>query len=57
MEIQNLLNTAKAILRQVYSNTSLLQETRKSQINNLTPHLKELPKGKHKSKVSRRKEK
>ena len=57
MEIQNLLNTAKAILRQVYRNTSLLQETRKSQINNLIPRLKELPKGKQKSKVSRRKEK
>ena len=30
--------------REVYSYTSLLQETRKSQINNLALHLKELEK-------------
>ena len=43
--------------REVYSNTSLPQETRKSQINNLTLHLKELEKEEQtKPKVSRRKE-
>ena len=43
--------------REVYSNTVLPQETRKSQINNLTLHLKELEKEEQtKPKVSRRKE-
>ena len=42
--------------REVYSYTSLPQETRKSQINNLTLHLKELEKEQTKPKVSRRKE-
>ena len=43
--------------REVYSNTILPQETRKSQVNNLTLHVKELEKeGQTKPKVSRRKE-
>ena len=43
--------------RKVYSDTILPQETRKSQINNLTLHLKELGKEEQtKPKVSRRKE-
>ena len=43
--------------REVYSYTSLPQETRKSQVNNLTLHVKELEKeGQTKPKVSRRKE-
>ena len=43
--------------REVYSYTNLPQETRKSQINNLTLHLKELEKEEQtKLKVSRRKE-
>ena len=43
--------------REVYSNTILPQEIRKSQINNLTLHLKELEKEEQtKPKVSRRKE-
>ena len=43
--------------RDVYSNTSLPQESRKISINNLTLHLKELEKEKQtKPKVSRRKE-
>ena len=42
---------------QVYSNTSLLKKQEKSQINNLTLHLKELEKEEQtKPKVSRRKE-
>ena len=43
--------------REVYSYTSLHQETRKISINNLTLHLKELEKEEQtKPKVSRRKE-
>ena len=43
--------------REVYSNTILPQEQEKSQINNLTLHLKELEKEEQtKPKVSRRKE-
>ena len=43
--------------REVYSNTILPQETRKSQINNLTLHLKQLEKEEQrKPKISRRKE-
>ena len=43
--------------REVYSYTSLPQETRKTQINNLTLHLKELEEEEQtKPKVSRRKE-
>ena len=42
---------------EVYSYTSLPQETRKTQINNPTLHLKELEKEEHtKPKVSQRKE-
>ena len=41
----------------VYSNTGLPQETRKSQINNLTLHLKQLEREEMKNpRVSRRKE-
>ena len=41
----------------VHSNTSIPQETRKSQINNLTLHLKQLKKEERKNpRVSRRKE-
>ena len=43
--------------REVYSNIILLQETKTSQINNLTLHLKQLEKEEPKNpKVSRRKE-
>ena len=43
--------------REAYSSTSLPQETRKSHINNLTLHLKELEKEEQtRPKVSRRKE-
>ena len=43
--------------REVYSNTRLPKETKKTQINNLTFHLKELEKEEQtKPKVSRRKE-
>ena len=43
--------------REVYRNTILPQETRKSQINNLTLHLKQLEKEEQKNpKVHRRKE-
>ena len=44
MTTQSLRNSAKAIKREVYSNTSLPQETRKNQINNLTLHLRQLEK-------------
>ena len=43
--------------RKVHSNTGIPQETRKSQINNLTLHLKQLEKGEMENpRVSRRKE-
>ena len=42
--------------REVYSSTGLLHETRKSQINNLTYHLKEFLKNLTKLKISKRKE-
>ena len=42
--------------RKVHSNTSLPQETRKAQINNLTLHLKQLKREQTRPKVSRRKE-
>ena len=42
--------------RQVYSNTSPPQETRKSQINKLTLHLKQLEREQTRPKVSRKKE-
>ena len=45
MMTQNLWDTAKAVLREVYSNLVSRQETRKSQIHNLTLHLKQLEKG------------
>ena len=43
--------------REVYSNTSLSQETKKSQINDITLHLKQLENDEQTNpKVSRRKE-
>ena len=43
--------------RKVHSNTGILQETRQSQINNLTLHLKQLEKEESENpRVSRRKE-
>ena len=54
--IQNLWDAVKAVLSEVYSNTSLPQETRKIS-NNLSLHLKELENEEQtKPKVSRRKE-
>ena len=54
--VQNLWDTAKAVLK-VYSNISLSQETRKSQVHNPTLHLKELEKEQQrKPKPSRRRE-
>ena len=55
--IQNLWETAKAVLRgKFYSNTILSQERRKTQINNLTLHLKHLEKeDEKKPKISKRK--
>ena len=41
---QNLWETAKAVLRRKLSNTSLTQESKKTQINNLTLHLNKLEK-------------
>ena len=42
--------------REVYSNSISPQETRETQVNNLTLHLKQLEKEQRKPKVSRRKE-
>ena len=55
---QNLLDAAKAVLRGKYiAIQSYLRKQEKSQINNLTLHLKHLEKGEQtKPKVSRRKE-
>ena len=52
------MDTVKAVLRgRVHSNTGLPQETKKSQINNLTLHLKQLEKEEMKNpRASRRKE-
>ena len=52
------MDTVKAVLRgRVHSNTGLPQETKKSQINNLTLHLKQLEKEEMKKpRVSGRKE-
>ena len=56
MMIQNLWNAAKTILRRKFiAIQSCLKKKEKSQINNLTLHLKELEKRKIKPKVSRRK--
>ena len=56
--IQNLLDAAKAVLRGKFiAIQSYLKKQEKSQINNLTLHLKELEKeGETKPRVSRRKE-
>ena len=55
--IQNLWDTAKHILRGKFiAKQSYLRKWEKSQINNVTLHLKQLEKGQTKPKVSRRKE-
>ena len=55
--IQNLWEAAKAVLRGKFIATqAFLKKEEKSQINNLTYHLKELEKKQTKPKVSRRKE-
>ena len=55
--IQNLLDAAKAVLRGKFiAIQPYLKKQEKSQINNLTLHLKELEKEQTKPKVSRRKE-
>ena len=58
MMIQNLLDAAKAVLRGKFiDKKEYLKKEEKSQINNLTLHLKELEKEEPtKPKVSRRKE-
>ena len=54
--IQSLWDAAKAVLRELYSNTILPQETRKIS-NRLTLHLKQLEKQeRNPPKISRRKE-
>ena len=55
--IQNLWDTAKAVLRGKFiAILAYLKKQEKSQINNLTLHLKELEKEQTKPKVTRRKE-
>ena len=55
--IQNLWDAAKAVLRGKFIATqAFLKKEEKSQIDNLTHHLKELEKEQTKPKVSRRKE-
>ena len=58
MTIQNLWDTSKEVLRGTFTAIqSYLKKQEKSQINNLTLHLKQLEKEKQtKPKVSRRKE-
>ena len=57
MTIQNLWDAAKAVLRGKFiAIQAYLKKQEKSQINNLTLHLKELEKEQTKPKVSRRKE-
>ena len=57
MTIQNLWDIAKAVLRRKFiAMQSYLKKQEKSQINNLTLHLKQLEKEHTKSKISRRKE-
>ena len=53
---QAMQHSQKIKKREVHSDKSLSQETEKSQINNLTLHLKQLEKEQTKPKVSRRKE-
>ena len=54
--IQNLWDAAKAVLRAKFiAIQSYLKKQEKSQINNLTLHLKQLVKGQTKSKLSRKK--
>ena len=55
--LQNRWDAAKAVLRGKFIVLqTLLKKQEKSQINNLTYHLKELEKEKTKTKISRRKE-
>ena len=55
-QLQNFWDAAKAVLRgKLIGIHSFLKKQEKSQINNLTYHLKELEKEKTKLKVSRRK--
>ena len=55
--IQNLWDAAKAVLRGKFiAIKGCLKKQEKSQVNNLTLHLKELEKEQTKPKVSRRKE-
>ena len=57
MMIQNLWDAAKAVLRGKFiAIQAYLKKQEKSQINNLSLHLKELEKEQTKPKVSRRKE-
>ena len=53
--IQNVWDTAKAVLRDVYINTSSPQETRKISNKNLALHLKQLKLEQTKLKVKRQK--
>ena len=53
--IQNVWDTAKAVLRDVYINTSSPQETRKISNKNLALHLKQLELEQTKLKVKRQK--
>ena len=59
MTTQNLWDAAKAVLREVYSNTILPQETRKKKSNrwpNFTPKTTGKRRTKKNPKISRRKE-
>ena len=57
MTIQNLWEAAKAVRREKFiAIQAYLKKQEKSQINNLTLHLKELEKEQKNPKVSRRKE-
>ena len=57
MTIQNLWDAAKAVLRGKFiAIQDYLKKQEKSQVNNLTLHLKELEKEQTEPKVSRRKE-
>ena len=53
--IQNLQDSAKVILREVYSNKLYDKKQEKSQINNSTLHLKKLEKEETKLKASKKK--
>ena len=53
--IQNLQDSAKVILREVYSNKLYDKKQEKSQLNNSTLHLKKLEKEETKLKASKKK--